>query len=55
MVINLLSGVPDGFEASETLIEIVGLDEEDRTAGRQRWRHYAQRGYAIARHDVGAA
>lgn len=55
VVINLLSGVPNGFEASETLIEIIGLDEDDRTAGRQRWRHYAQRGYAIARHDVGAA
>ena len=37
------------------LTDHLGLDEDDRTAGRLRWRHYAQRGYAIARHDAGTA
>ena len=47
--------VPVGFERFERLIELVGTDEVDRTQARQRWRHYADRGYAIQRHDVKAS
>ena len=43
------------YGAFERVIELVGLEDEDRQAARQRWKHYATRGYAIARHDLGAA
>jgi DNA polymerase-3 subunit chi len=34
------------------VIEIVTGDEHDRLAARQRWKHYAARGYAIEKHEV---
>jgi len=43
-----------GFESYERLIEIVAADEAQRDAGRRRWKHYAARGYAIHKHEVGA-
>ena len=46
--------VPDGFERFERLIEVVTADEADRLQARQRWKHYAERGYAITRHDRAA-
>jgi len=36
------------------VIEIVSSDEHDRQAARQRWKHYATRGYLIEKHEVGA-
>lgn len=45
---------PEGFERFERLIELVSVDEEDRVEGRARWRHYADRGYQLQRHDVAA-
>lgn len=52
VLVNLGDGVPDGFERFERLIEVVGPDEHDRQTARMRWKHYAQRGYAIVRHDL---
>jgi DNA polymerase-3 subunit chi len=46
---------PAGFESFVRLIELVSLDESDRQAARQRWKHYADRGYPITRHDVGTS
>lgn len=54
IIVNLGSELPSGFERFERLIDLVGSDEAERRAGRMRWRHYADRGYAITRHDVGA-
>ena len=54
VLLNLGSGIPAGFERFRRLIEIVGLDEEDRERARERWRHYRARGYAIERHEVAA-
>lgn len=51
-VVNLSPGVPEGFEKFERLIELVGGDDLDRAAARQRWKHYKDRGYAITRHDL---
>ena len=45
---------PEGFESFARVIEIVSSAESDRVAARQRWRHYAARGYPIERHEVGA-
>jgi len=34
------------------VIEVVTLDDTDRQWARQRWKHYADRGYSITRHDL---
>lgn len=52
VVVNLGAAVPAGFERFERLIEVVTVDEQDRTQARGRWKHYADRGYAITRHDL---
>ncbi|NDP40512.1 MAG: DNA polymerase III subunit chi [Rhodoferax sp.] len=52
VLINLGQFVPDGFERFERVIEVVGLDDEDRQSARSRWKQYADLGYAITRHDL---
>ena len=54
VLVNLGGAVPDGFERFERLIEVVTEQEQDRLDARQRWKHYADRGYAIQKHDVTA-
>jgi DNA polymerase-3 subunit chi len=51
VLLNLGAGVPAGFGRFERLIDIVSDDEADRQTARVRWRHYADRGYAITRHQ----
>lgn len=51
VLLNLAPQVPPGFERFERLIDIVTNDEQDREQARARWRHYADRGYAITRHQ----
>lgn len=52
VLLNLGQQVPEGFECFERLIEVVSLDEADRQLARSRWKHYADHGYAITRHDL---
>lgn len=52
VLLNLGHLVSDGFERFERVIELVGLDDENRQSARGRWKHYADRGYAITRHDL---
>ncbi len=53
VLLNLGDQVPVGFEGFARLIEVVSAsDEMDRQQARARWRDYAQRGYAIVRHDL---
>lgn len=54
VLVNLGDAVPEGFERFERLVEVVGGSEEDRASARDRWKHYAHRGYAITRHDLAA-
>ena len=54
ILVHLGDAVPQGFEQYQRLIELVATDEDDRAHARQRWRHYAERGYQIKRHDVAA-
>ncbi len=51
VLVNLGQDIPPGFESFERFIEIVSSAPEDRLAGRQRWNHYKQRGYALKAHD----
>lgn len=52
VLLQLGADVPAGFERFQRLIELVGTGDDDRAQARQRWRHYADRGYAIQRHDL---
>ena len=52
VLLNLGDELVDGFETFSRVIELVSLDGEDRQAGRARWKHYSDRGYVIAKHDV---
>ena len=52
VLVNLGQLVPGGFERFERVIEVVGMDDEDRQLARGRWKHYADLGYAITRHDL---
>jgi len=52
VLLNLGHGVPDGFERFERVIELVGMDEEERQLARVRWKHYTDRGHPITRHDL---
>ena len=52
VLVNLGGGVPAGFESFERVIEVVTLDDGERQAARGRWKHYADRGYTITRHDL---
>ena len=52
VLINLGQTLPLEFERFERLIEVVTADEQDRLAARQRWKHYASRGYVLNQHNL---
>lgn len=54
VLVNLGGAQPAWFSSFERLVELVGDDEPDRAAARERWRFYRERGYALHRHDVAA-
>lgn len=52
VMLNLLDGVPLGFDAFKRVIEIVSLDVNDRQQARERWKRYTELGFTITRHDI---
>jgi DNA polymerase-3 subunit chi len=52
VLINLGQSLPAEFERFERCIEVVTADEQDRLAARQRWKHYASRGYVLNQHNL---
>lgn len=54
VLLNLGPTVPPACEAFDRLIEVVSRQESDRLQARERWRHYAQAGLPIERHEVNA-
>lgn len=52
MLINLGGPIPDGFERFEKLIEVVTEEQDDAQSARRRYKHYADRGYAIENHNL---
>lgn len=55
VLVNLGLELVPGFETWQRVIEIVGDDERAVAAGRQRWRHYKERGYAVSHHEAATA
>ncbi len=53
ILLNLHTGQPLFFSRFHRLIEIVGMEENDRAAARERFRFYRDRGYEIHSHDIG--
>jgi DNA polymerase-3 subunit chi len=54
VLVNLGAELAAGFEGYQRLIEIVSADDEDREAGRNRWRQYQARGFAPVKHEATA-
>jgi len=52
VLLNLGDECPPHFARFERLLEIVAADEENRKAGRARYKHYQERGYPIATHKL---
>ena len=52
VLLNLRPEQPQYFGRYRRLIEIVSLDDGDRSAARERFRFYRERGYEIRTHDL---
>ena len=52
VLINLHPSPPPFFSRFERLVEIVGVGDGDTAAGRERWRFYKERGYALRSHNL---
>jgi len=52
VLLNMGDEVVDGFESFARVIELVPVEGPARLAGRARWKHYADRGYVLLKHDV---
>lgn len=55
VLLNLHHEWPPAFSRFQRLVEIVGLDDEDRQAARTRFKFYRDRGYEINNHDLSKA
>ena len=51
-LMNLSREIPPGFERFESLIEVVGQDEADRSAARDRVKCYKDRGHDVRYFDL---
>lgn len=47
ILINLSAGAPANFACFERMFEIISSDDDDRLAGRERYRLYKERGYPL--------
>lgn len=52
VMINLDPAQPPAFARFERLVEIIGQDDASRERGRERYRFYQSRGYALTTHDL---
>ena len=52
VMINLHHEQPPSFARFERLVEIISQDETGREQGRERYRFYQARGYALKTHDL---
>jgi len=51
VLVNLHEDIPEGFESFERLIELVSNEDGPLRQARLRWKHYADRGYALTKID----
>jgi DNA polymerase-3 subunit chi len=55
VLLNLGDACPPHFARFERLLELVGRSDAEKSAGRERYKFYRDRGYAIANHDLAGA
>ncbi len=55
VLLNLAGACPPHFERFGRLLELVGPEDEEKKAGRERYRFYRDRGYPITNHDLAGA
>jgi DNA polymerase-3 subunit chi len=51
-LMNLSQEIPPGFSRFQSLIEVVGQEEEERSAARERVKFYKDRGYEVRYFDL---
>ncbi len=51
-LMNLSREIPPGFSRFQSLIEVVGQDDEDRTAARERVKRYKDAGHDVRYFDL---
>lgn len=51
-LMNLSQEIPPGFSRFQSLIEVVGKEEDDRIAARDRVKFYKDRGYEVRYFDL---
>lgn len=51
-LINISNEIPAGFSSFEHVVEVVSTADEVRIPGRERFRFYRERGYALETKDV---
>lgn len=54
VLVNLGDELVAGFQTFTRVIEVVPQDDAAKRAARLRWKHYADRGYALRHHEAGA-
>ena len=52
VLINLTPHLPERPELATRIIEIIDADPARRAAGRERFKAYRERGYALEKHDL---
>lgn len=52
LLINLAPGVPEFFSRFHRVAEVVGAGDQNKAAGRERFRYYRDRGYELHTHQV---
>lgn len=52
VMLNLAAACPPHFERFGRLLELVGRADDEKASGRERYRFYRDRGYAITSHDL---
>ena len=52
VLVNLAGDVPDFFSRFDRVTEVVPGDESSRTAARENYRFYRDRGYQLAYHQI---
>ncbi len=55
VLINIDQQRPEFFSRFGRVIEIVGTEDGDRLAARERWKYYRDRGYALTHYDINGA
>jgi DNA polymerase-3 subunit chi len=55
VLLNLGDACPPHFARFGRLLELVGRSEDEKSAGRERYKFYRDRGYAITNHDLAKA